>query len=149
MLAILVLVTSWHYSKIRSLIPQVRNLAVASSYIKAGAVRKLPVKRQGGKLIYKERLKEWLDRVYEPGERDISCRELLDQLPAYIDTVVQGQHGNGKFSELDQHLADCPDCAEIYAELVTLAELEADGRLPEAEELIAELASEQTTIPTL
>jgi hypothetical protein len=114
-----------------------------------GAVHKLPVMRQGGKLIYKEHLKEWLDRIYEPDERDNSCRELMDQLPAYLDTIVQAQRGNGKFTDLDQHLAGCSDCAELYAELVNLAELEADGRLPEVEEMIAELASEQTTVPTV
>lgn len=100
-------------------------------------------------MIYKERLKEWLDRVYQPDERDISCRELMDQLPAYIDTVVQGQSGNGIHTDIDKHLEGCPDCAEMYAELINLAELESDGRLPEFEELIAELASEQTTVPAI
>ncbi len=101
-------------------------------------------------MIYKERLKKWLDEVYEESvEKDISCRELLDHLPAYIDAVVHGQPGNGKYEDLDQHLDSCPDCAELYAELVHLAALEVDGRLPEVDELLAELAGEETAVPTV
>lgn len=101
-------------------------------------------------MIYKERLKKWLDEVYEkPVERDNSCRELLDHLPAYVDAVVQGKSGNGKYEDLDQHLANCPDCAELYAEIVHLASLEADDRLPEVDELLAELAGEESAVPTV
>jgi hypothetical protein len=108
----------------------------------------LPVLRQGGKLIYKERLKEWLDRIYEePVEKDISCRELLDRLPAYVDEIVQGQSSNGEFADLQEHLTACPKCSELYRELIHLASLEDDGRLPEVDALLAELAGEETAVP--
>jgi hypothetical protein len=100
-------------------------------------------------LIYKERLKEWLDRVYELVERDISCRELVDQLPAYIDAIIQGQNPNGDFDGLQEHLADCSDCSQLYEELVHLAALEEDGRLPEVDELLAELAGEEAAVPAV
>jgi hypothetical protein len=91
-------------------------------------------------LIYKERLKEWLDKVYDPVEKDISCRELVERLPAYVDAFVRNQNPNGEFTDLQEHLAGCPDCSELYNELIHVAALEADGRLPELDELVADLA---------
>jgi anti-sigma factor RsiW len=100
-------------------------------------------------LIYTERLKEWLDQIYEPVEREISCRELVDQLPAHIDAIVQGQNPNGEFGDLQEHMAACPDCSQLYAELVHLAVLEEEGRLPEVDELIVELAGEASAVPAV
>lgn len=107
-------------------------------------------------MIYKERLKEWLDQIYEPVERDISCRELIDRLPAYVDAIVQNHNPNGEFVDLQEHLTGCPVCSERYDELVHVAALEEDGRLPELNELLADFAApdaaeskERVAVPTV
>lgn len=92
-------------------------------------------------MIYRERLKEWLDQIYEPVEGEISCRELLDRLPAYVDAIVQEPHPNGEYLAFQQHITRCPDCKERYEALLELARLEAKGRLPEIDQLLAEFAA--------
>lgn len=91
-------------------------------------------------MIYKKRLKEWLDQVYETVEKDISCRELRDRLPAYIDNAVQDQNPNGAYIPLQRHLDHCPECSEIFEETLHIAKLEASGNLPELEELLENIA---------
>ena len=101
-------------------------------------------------MFYKERYKKWLDQIYNnPVERDISCRELVDQLPANVDAMVQGQSHNGEYAKLQKHLADCPDCSELYRELIHIAELEEDGQLPEIDALLMALAGEESATPAL
>ncbi|MFZ0546094.1 MAG: hypothetical protein WAM60_11680 [Candidatus Promineifilaceae bacterium] len=95
-------------------------------------------------MTYQKRLKEWLDQIYEPVEGEISCRELMDRLPAYVDAIVNEHHPNGEYVAFQQHMAKCPECSELYEELLNLARLEEDGRLPEIEELLANFAAPGT-----
>lgn len=91
-------------------------------------------------MIHKKRLKEWLDQIYEPVEGEISCRELIDRLPAYVDAVVQKSHSNGEYDAFHQHMAHCAECSERYEALLQLARLEENDLLPEIDQLLAELA---------
>jgi len=97
----------------------------------------------------KKIFKDWLDQIYNPAEGENKCRELLDRLPAHVDAIVQGQDPNGQFADLERHLAECSYCAEMYQELLYLAALEEDGELPEVDDLLANLAGEETAVPTV
>jgi len=79
-------------------------------------------------------LAEWLERIYATAETEIDCEQLQALLPATVDLEIAGQATTPYLAQVKAHVAQCPDCAEEYAGLRKVAELEARGRLPKAED---------------
>ena len=87
---------------------------------------------------------QWLERIYATAEAEMDCEQLRAILPAYIDFEIAGGDPGGRFPQAKAHLAQCPDCAEEYAGLRKVVDLEARGRLPQVEESLAQFE----TVPT-
>ena len=81
---------------------------------------------------------QWLERIYATAEAEIDCAQLQVLLPAYVDFEIAGGDPGVPFQQARAHLAQCPDCAEEYEGLRKVAGLEARGRLPQAEESLAQ-----------
>ena len=77
---------------------------------------------------------EWLERIYATAETELDCKEFQALLPAAVDLEIAGQAADPYLAQVKAHLAQCPDCAEEYAGLRKVAELEARSRLPKAED---------------
>ena len=92
----------------------------------------------------RERLAEWLHRIYSTGEAEIDCDRLHEILPAYVDDDIAGHDLAALFPQAQIHLQQCPDCAEEYRSLREVARLEAQGRLPQAEETLAQFRTESS-----
>ncbi|MBI3244608.1 MAG: hypothetical protein HYZ49_20200 [Chloroflexi bacterium] len=92
-------------------------------------------------------LLHWLDQIYSTHDTEIDCETLREILPVYVDAEITG---NGRTPLGDRlvpvtvHLAQCPDCAEEHAALLTVARMLADGALPQAEKLLATFEEEET-----
>ncbi len=84
-----------------------------------------------------ERLIHWLAQIYATTESEIGCDQLQVLLPIYAELEIAGQSPENRLPQVSVHLAQCPDCAEEYAGLLEVVALEAQGRLPEVEELLA------------
>ncbi|HKZ83167.1 MAG TPA: hypothetical protein VJ793_05870 [Anaerolineae bacterium] len=77
---------------------------------------------------------DWLERIYTTAEVEMDCEQFQALLSAYVDLEIAGQGAAPYLAQVKAHLAQCPDCAEEYAGLRKVAELEARGRLPKVEE---------------
>lgn len=84
----------------------------------------------------------WLDQIYSTTTTEIDCDQLQSLLPAYVDYDVAGDDPGGHVPQVKAHLAQCPDCAEDYKALRAVAELEAQGSLPHAEDSLAQFEAE-------
>ncbi len=103
----------------------------------------VPTTAQGQKKLKPEQLLHWLEQIYATQDAEIGCVRLQAFLPAYVDFVVSG--GDWPTEHLAQvraHLAQCPACAEEYQGLQAVAQLEAQGQLPEVEEALAQFEPE-------
>lgn len=86
----------------------------------------------------REQFLHWLNQVYSTREAEIGCDRLQEVLPTFVDLEVTGQPPPKELAEeVRSHLAHCPDCAEEYAGLLALAQLEAQGHLPEIEDSLS------------
>ena len=84
----------------------------------------------------------WLNQIYATTETEIGCDQLQTLLPAYVDFEVAGDDPGSRLPQVKAHLAQCLDCADEYKGLRAVAELEAQGRLPQAEESLAQFEAE-------
>jgi hypothetical protein len=85
----------------------------------------------------REQFFRWLDQIYATTEGEFDCERFQALLPAYVECEVGGQAPAERYPGASAHLAQCPDCAEEYEGLRLVARLEAEGRLPQAEESLA------------
>ena len=90
---------------------------------------------------------QWLNQIYAATEAEIDCDRLQALLPAYVDFEVAGDDPGSRLPQAKAHLTQCPDCADVYAGLHAVAELEAQGRLPQVEESLAQFEAEPTPEP--
>jgi hypothetical protein len=77
----------------------------------------------------------WIHQVWETQDEEISCTECLDLIPQYVDLESGGGQADEDYSQLNRHLDQCKACRDDYLFLRALARMEAEGRLPSAEEL--------------
>ncbi len=78
--------------------------------------------------------RQWLKRVYGTSEKEMNCDQFQAILPALIDFEIGGGDVRVQFSTAIAHVHQCPDCAEEYKALREVARLDAQGRLPLADE---------------
>jgi anti-sigma factor RsiW len=93
-----------------------------------------------------EQFLHWLEQIYNTSEAEIDCERLQAILPAFVDFEIGG--GNmpaERLAPVRAHLAHCPDCADEYEGLRTVARLEAQGRLPQVEESLAQFEAESAS----
>ena len=84
----------------------------------------------------------WLDQIYATASTEIDCDQLQLLLPAYVDFEVAGSDPGGRLPQVKAHLAQCRDCFEEHTGLLAVAQLEAQGGLPEVEESLKQIEAE-------
>jgi len=97
----------------------------------------------GRKTLNPKQFLHWLEQIYNTDEAEIDCERLQAILPAFVDFEIGG--GNlpaERLALVRTHLAHCPDCADEYEGLRSVAQLEAEGRLPQVEESLAQFEAE-------
>ncbi len=85
----------------------------------------------------------WIEQVYSTREEEIDCTELRALLPAYVDLEIASSGKNlaeDPLACVAAHLAQCPDCAEEHAAILTIAKMLNKGALPPAEQTLASFA---------
>jgi predicted anti-sigma-YlaC factor YlaD len=96
-----------------------------------------------------ERLIHWLAQIYATTESEIGCDQLQALLPTYVELEIVGQSPGNHLPQVSAHLAQCPDCAEEYAGLREVVALEAQGYLPEIEEILAQFEAPEPVLEQL
>lgn len=89
----------------------------------------------------------WLEQIYATTPAEIDCDQFQALLPAYVDFEIAGESPGSRLPQVKAHLAQCRDCAEEYEGLRAVAKMDAEGRLPEAEEILTQFAEEPAPEP--
>jgi hypothetical protein len=84
--------------------------------------------------VNRQQFKQWLKRLYETSEQEISCDQFQALLPALVDFEIAGGDVQEQSAAAMLHIHQCPDCAEEYAALREVARLERQGRLSKVDE---------------
>ena len=93
----------------------------------------------------REQFLNWLEQIYTTKDAEIDCDRLQALLPAHVDFEINGENlPDEQLAGVRTHLAQCPDCAEEYEALRTVALLEAEGGLPDPEESLARFEEAET-----
>jgi predicted anti-sigma-YlaC factor YlaD len=93
--------------------------------------------------LNREQFFTWLEQIYATREMESDCARLQALLPAYVDfEIAGGDLGEAHLASVRAHLAQCSACHDEYQGLLAVARLEAQGRLPEAEESLAQFEEE-------
>ncbi len=82
----------------------------------------------------RKQIKQWIKRLYETSEKEMSCDQFQANLPALVDFEIAGGDVRAQFSTAIAHVQQCPDCTEEYRALREVARLATQGRLPQADE---------------
>jgi hypothetical protein len=67
----------------------------------------------------------WMQRVFATQPHEITCSECFDHISTYVDLEVAGQDAPNTLPDVEQHLLQCPACAEEYEALLDVAWIEA------------------------
>jgi anti-sigma factor RsiW len=85
----------------------------------------------------------WLEQIYATQESEPDCQQFQAALPQLVDSEISGEALPETMEvALRAHLKQCPACAQDYAALKQIAELEAGAGLPEVEASLAQFEAE-------
>lgn len=90
----------------------------------------------------RKELEELIYRILTTEDEEIDCGQVSQLIARYVDMEVSGADAPGLLPEVYQHLRQCGACAELHETLYELARLEQQDALPEADELLNEIATE-------
>jgi hypothetical protein len=82
-----------------------------------------------------ERVERALRLIYDTQAAEIDCTECFERVSDYVDLEIAGEKAAEKMPALRHHLDLCGVCREEYETLRDLARLEAERRMPSAEDL--------------
>jgi hypothetical protein len=83
----------------------------------------------------KTNLGNFIVRVKDTRDSEISCSECLDLVSQFVNLEISGNNATELLPGLKQHLDQCLICYEEYQLIHQLAEMEAQEQLPTNEEL--------------
>jgi anti-sigma factor RsiW len=82
-----------------------------------------------------DRLRVWLQNIYNTRDEEISCSECLDLISRYVDVELSHQDPTVELPQVRQHVEQCRACREEYETLRDISRLENEGGLPPTDEL--------------
>ena len=99
----------------------------------AGKMRGRDRTNVGGLDVERPAWQRLVRSIAQTEDEEISCSECFDLVSEYVDREVAAD--GRRLPQLEQHLQQCSVCREEYEILRDLARLEADGRVPSADDL--------------
>ena len=75
---------------------------------------------------------EMLEAISQTEDNELTCNEVTDeQITAYAETLLAEIDPGARFSDIRQHLTQCPDCRQRVDELTEVLELAQTNKLVE------------------
>lgn len=87
----------------------------------------------------RERFKRWIHNIFTTQDEEIDCEQACEALCRFVDMEISGKEAARLLPHVRQHLQQCRECEDVYSALVEIAQLEAQGELPEVDELMKEV----------
>ncbi len=77
-----------------------------------------------------QKLNEWINRVLETEEEEISCTDCFDMISSFVDHEETGKPLDPSMARIIVHLKQCKACRDEYEMLREIVGLEAARQLP-------------------
>jgi hypothetical protein len=62
-----------------------------------------------------------IDTIFSAkSEEEMPCSEYFEELPRYVDLEIAGQDAAKLMPEVKHHMHQCPECEEVYLDLLKL-----------------------------
>jgi predicted anti-sigma-YlaC factor YlaD len=87
-------------------------------------------------VMEREMFKRWVHKIFTTQDEEMDCGELYEALSRFVDLELSGEDVACLLPDVCQHLEQCRECEELHQALLEVARLEAEGKLPEAEDLL-------------
>ena len=78
----------------------------------------------------KSKFQNWLLRILETQDEEISCSLCFDLVSQYVDLENDGKAGGAEWEPLRHHLSQCLACRQDYEALRDLTRLDASEPKP-------------------
>ncbi len=75
-------------------------------------------------------------RIALTEDRELDCGECTHLSAGYVEALLTGKDGDGRWSQVKIHLTQCPVCAEEIDQLYRITRVEMDGTWPTLAALI-------------
>jgi predicted anti-sigma-YlaC factor YlaD len=85
--------------------------------------------------MYLEAFRKWIRQIYATRDEELDCEGCFDAIPKYVDVEIAGERTNPHFSEVEQHLNQCPHCHDLYLTLRDAALLERRVEMSEGQQV--------------
>jgi len=82
-----------------------------------------------------QKLQTWIHAIFATEEDEIDCEVCFEVLSTFVDAEISQAEAMAWLPYVRQHLECCVECRELYQVLREVAQLEAEGRLPEPDTL--------------
>ncbi len=73
-------------------------------------------------------------------DSEIDCNECTHQSAEYVEALLTGKDGDGRWSQVKIHLTQCPVCSEEVEHLCQIMQVEMEGTWPSLAALLDRLA---------
>ncbi len=73
-------------------------------------------------------------------DSEIDCSECTHLSAGYVEALLSGKDGDGRWTQVKVHLTQCPVCSEEVDHLYRMIRLEMDGTWPSLAALLDRLA---------
>ena len=61
-----------------------------------------------------ESFHEWVRQIYTTQDEELDCDGCLESVPQFVDMEIARENINPRFSEIEHHLSQCPQCYDFY-----------------------------------
>jgi len=85
--------------------------------------------------------RRFIEQIISTQPDELDCAAVVAVIDRYVDLKADGNDPSDLAPGLPLHLQHCPDCADMYAALLMLVELEANDHLPDVDALWRDIAS--------
>jgi hypothetical protein len=83
-----------------------------------------------------QRLNDWINKILETEEDEISCSECFDLISSYVEHEESGKQRDQPGERIALHLKQCQACRDEYEMLRELAGLESARKSPSLDDLL-------------
>lgn len=86
--------------------------------------------------MQEDMFRHWIHSIFATQDEEIDCGQLFEALSQFVDMEISGEDAARLLPYVQQHLDICPECEDLFEALHEIAQLEAEDRLPEVDELM-------------
>ncbi|MFQ5341590.1 MAG: anti-sigma factor [Anaerolineae bacterium] len=94
-----------------------------------------------------DEIEELIFRILATGNEEINCDQVFDLIARYVDMEVAGEEVAHLLPLVYEHLVQCEMCSDLHDTLHELAVMEEQDVLPDVDDLLGDILSDNPSAP--